>query len=276
VTRDQPPAERAKPSAESAVLQRMAEILGLFSEQSPTIGLEDVEAALGVSQATAYRYLNNLLRIGLLSRSSGRYVPGSRIMELEYIITRYDPIIVVSKELINELSRGLGCHVLLGRFYGDRFINVYSRHPDGLAGLNFAPGRRMPMFRGSQARVMLAAMDRRRLRRIFDAGAADPDRDRIGASWELFSAALQKIRRDGFYISREELDVGVIGIAAPVLDEAGGILGSLVVAYPKQSKPALSEAELVEIVKEKAREIARRIVALVQPESDGPQAAPQD
>ena len=58
----------AKSQNETSVLKRVAEILNLFSESSPTISLADVEAVLQVSQATAYRYLHDLHESGLLSR----------------------------------------------------------------------------------------------------------------------------------------------------------------------------------------------------------------
>ena len=70
----------AKSQNETSVLKRVAEILNLFSESSPTISLADVEAVLQVSQATAYRYLHDLHEIGLLSRISGRYAPGPTVM----------------------------------------------------------------------------------------------------------------------------------------------------------------------------------------------------
>lgn len=249
---------------ETSVLQRVSEIMNLFSEETPTITPGDVGSVLNVSQATAYRYLHDLHEIGFLSRVLGRYAPGPKIMELEYVITKFDPILVVSKDLLNEVSTAIGCHVLLGRLYGSRLINVYSCASRPLPELNFSPGRRMPLFRGSQARVILSEMDRRRLHRIFVLGESDSDRDKIGKDWASFSAALQKTRRDGYYISREELDPGVTGIAAPVFDENEDILGSLVFAYSDSAPPSVNEAELVTLVMRNAAEITKRIAALAQ------------
>nr|WP_255616709.1 IclR family transcriptional regulator [Microvirga puerhi] len=253
---------REQSKNETSVLKRVSEILNLFSESRPTITLADVEDALGVSQASAYRYVHDLHEIGLLSRTSGRYAPGPKIMELEYIISKFDPVIAASRELMEESSAHLGCHMLLGRLYGNRLVNVYYSRPNHLPALNYSPGRRMPLFRGAQARVILANLDRRRLRRIFETGEGDTDRNKIGADWTSFNAALQRNRREGYYISREELDKGVAGIAAPVFDENGEVLGSISIAYSITSPLARDEERLIKIVREMTRVITLRIAEL--------------
>jgi len=73
----------------------------------------------------------------------------------------------------------------------------------------------MPLFRGSQARAILSVLDRRQLKRIFERHEGDPDLERIAANWDEFKALLQETRRRGYYISRNELDPDVTGIAAP-------------------------------------------------------------
>jgi DNA-binding IclR family transcriptional regulator len=248
-----------KLSSETSVLQRVSEILNLFSEEQPTVDVASVGAVLNVSQATAYRYLHDLHDIGLLSRVSGSYVPGPKIIELEFIFNRYDPVLAASKDLMSQLSRQIGCDVLLSRLYGLRLVNVASFRPTSFQELRFSPGRRMPMFKGSQARVVLAAMDRRTRRRVFDMGEGDAGRDQIGANWPSFNATLQKDKRKGYYVSYGELDLGITGIAAPVFDEDDTVLGSLVLAYASDAPPIQSEAKLIEITKSSANEITHRI-----------------
>lgn len=248
--------------SETSVLKRVSEILSLFSEDSPTITLADVESVLGVSQATAYRYLHDLHEIGILSRTSGRYAPGPTIMELEYILSNFDPLLLAAKDLMDELSVSLGAHMYLCRMYKDRLVNVYSSRPADSVEMPLRPGRRIPIFRGAQARVVLSHLDRRRQRRIFEREAGDPDCRKIGADWASFSATLQKNRQDGYYLSRGEIEQGLVGIAAPVFDENNEIMGAISLAYTASQPLAANEDRLVELAKNTAEKISQRVAEL--------------
>lgn len=259
-----PPSEPARSSApgrrrEPSVVRRVSDILNLFGEERPQIDLEDAEQVLGLSRATAYRYLREMHEVGLLSRAAGKYMPGPKMIELEFIIARYDPLLVAAKEPMTALSGKTGCDVLLGRLYGIRVVNVASVVTSKNAELNFPPGRTVPLFRGSEARIVLAAMDRRTRRRVFDLGDGDPHRDRIGKDWPSFNATLQQNRKDGFYVSRGELDDDVIGIAAPIFDEDTAVIGSIVLTLRSDRPPATPEDALIDAVKTTAAEITGRI-----------------
>ena len=59
-------------------------------------------------------------------------------------------------------------------------------------------------------------------------------------------------------------DPDTIGIAAPVFNESNEVLGSLVLVFSSSRTPWLSEAALVQIVVENAREISRRVASLAE------------
>lgn len=265
---------KRKTARETSVVQRVSNILNLFSDERPQIDLKDAEQVLGLSQATAYRYLREMHEVGLLSRVSGKFMPGPKMIELEFLIARYDPLLVAAKAPMRSLSQKTGCDVLLGRLYDIRVVNVASVLVSKDGELNYPPGRTVPLFRGSEARVVLAAMDRRARRRVFDLGAADPYRDKIGKDWQSFNATLQKNRRDGFYISYGELDTDVTGIAAPIFDETQSAIGSIVVVYRHDSPPELSELSLVSAVKDTAECITRHISSIDPVSTENKSPAP--
>src|SRR6201996_6534908 len=95
---------RRRSGRDTSVVRRVSDILNLFSDDSPRIELADVEDVLGLSRPTAYRYLREMHEAGLLSRVSGQFMPGPKMIELEFIITRYDPLLVAAKERMQSLS----------------------------------------------------------------------------------------------------------------------------------------------------------------------------
>lgn len=233
-----------------------------FTEETPCITLNDVESLLGVSTPTAYRYVADLCEMGLLSRLSGYYSLGPKALELGYLINRFDPILAASKTFMGDLCDKSGCHVLFAKVYGQNLVNIYYAKGNNLKDLNYVPGRRMPWFRGSQARSTLAFLDRRKLRRIYELNSDDPARDLIGADWNAFSAELARTRRAGYYISRGELDDDITGVAAPVFNDNSEVLGSLVLAFPSASPPWVGEELIAQVVIDHARQITEGIAGL--------------
>ena len=179
----------AKTANEASVLKRMASILNLFSEGRTSITIDEVGEAIGVSPATAYRYVGELGGIGLLSRVSGRYVLGPKIIELEYLIRSYDPVIKSGEEIMTGMADMTGCHVLLCNIYDETIVNVFHAEGKDSLKVTFTKGKQMPLFRGSQARVILASLDRRKLRRLYDKHLENPDLMTLGRDWPSFRAS---------------------------------------------------------------------------------------
>ncbi len=248
--------------AATSVLSRMADILCLYSEERHALTVEELAEALEVSLATAYRYVAELVQVGLLAKSLGRYTLGPKIIELEYLVRYYDPVIKLGEDLINGMAGMTGCHVLLCHIYHERVVNVYhapGRQPLNLAFTLFAKGRPLPLFRGSPSRAILPYLDRRRLQRLYTRHQAEPDVQALGADWAAFNQAMKAIRKRGYYISHGELDEEAAGIAAPVFRGERDVMGSLALVYRNGAPPWMSEDALAQIVCENAREISRRI-----------------
>lgn len=243
--------------SEVSVLGRMGALLGMFSETCPFIVPADVEAALCVSAATAYRYLGDMIEMGLVSRVSGAYAPGPRVLELGYLMRRYAPALRRKTAILDELAAETGCHVLLSRLYGSHLVNIYHAQGRDLPELNYVTGRRLPRFAGSQPKVVLAFMERRRGRRLYESFADENDRRQVGRTWAACSEFLSAVRRDGHYISRNELDSDMTGIAVPVFGEDGRVTGALTLVFLSSASPEPDEASLLAAVRERALVLSR-------------------
>ncbi len=259
-------ARSAAPSAAPSIIGRVIAILDLFGKQRLSIGVDDIATALGLSSASAYRYASELLVAGLLVRDASGYRLGPKIIELEYLIRSFDPVLRAGEELMQAIARRTGHDVLLCNVYGETIVNVLHIPGVNPVRLTYTKGLPMPLFRGAQAKVVLASMDRRRLKRVFERSIVDPaltaDVRKIGADWPTFAATLKAIRQQGHHVARGELDHGVVGIAAPVLGADDGILGSLVVTVDARSTSAAEEKALVALVIDNAARLSTRIAEL--------------
>lgn len=247
-------------------LRRMLDVLDLFRPDQPAVDVDAICNQLGYAPATAYRYIRELCAVGLLVRLPGGYALGPRVIQLDLQMREYDPMLSESRDLIEALGEETGLNVLLSELYGNTVISVHHHPGRDAEPLRFGRGRPMALLRSATARVVLASLPPRQLRRLYDEHAQEADMQRLGASWKDFSRAMLEIRRAGYCISVGDLDPDKAGIAAPIFDERKRILGSITAVGSAERFRAFNEEYLAKRVREAAGEITRRI-------SQGAQAA---
>ena len=213
-------------------LEKALSILDLVSEGKPTCTAEEVAEALGVSRTSSYRYLKVLADAGLLAgRRGGDYGLGSRVLELDRTMRLTDPLFLRAQPVMGELSARLGENLLLNSFYGRTMVCVAQSWVNAQA-TNYNRGQRLSLYRGAASKAILAHFPAHRLRAMYRRDAAEIEASGLGITWDQFRRSLKRIRDDGYASSESEVDPGVAGIAAPIFDGDGPVIGSLAWAVP--------------------------------------------
>ncbi|URM26128.1 IclR family transcriptional regulator [Pseudomonas frederiksbergensis] len=240
-------------------LSKLLSVLDLFGPQTLKIDPDTIAERMGLSRATVYRYVKDLCDAGLLTRvDAGSYGLGPRVIELDWMMRQYDPILVAGRELMHELSAQTGLAVFASVFYDGRIINTYIAEPTDTYQFAFGRGQPLPFFRGAQSKVLIAFQKGRRLQRLFDEHMAnDPD---CPYDWPSFSKAAKKIRKDGYCLTHDELNLGLTGIAAPIIQpDIDEVVGSLSAVGSTQSFKLLRQETVIEMVMDTTRRIAENM-----------------
>ena len=226
-------------------LARMLKILDLFDDARTGIVLEDAVTATEASRATVYRYLKALSAAGLIAPATGgTYVLGSRIIELDRLMRRTDPLATSARPIMDAVSARLGLNMMLCSYYGDNVMCSEIVWPDRTVERAYERGQRMPMFRGAMAKLILANLTPYQLRNMMLWHADDIRAAGLGASWPEFRQAMARIRKDGSCVTHGEVVSGLVGVGAPVFDRDGRILGSIVFAVSTARVAELGEEAL--------------------------------
>jgi DNA-binding IclR family transcriptional regulator len=78
--------------------------------------------------------------------------------------------------------------------------------------------------------------------------------------WASFSKATKKIRKDGYCLTQDELNLGLTGIAAPIINrEIDEVVGSLSAVGSSQSFKLLRQETVIDMVMETTRRIAENM-----------------
>lgn len=242
----------------------MLAILDLFDPDRPVWKPDDVAAVSGCSVATAYRYLAELCRAGLLDRVNGDYTLGARIIELDYTIRACDPLRRAALPIMRELRDRTGCDVLLAGMIGDRVLASHHERGNDPTTVSFGRGRPMPLFRGAGSKAIVAALPPARLRRLFAARQEEIAAAGLGSDWRSFRTAVAGIRRAGHAVSLGELEPQNVAVGAPVLHGDRALPGSLVLVLSR-ARWGIADKQLVAALVQTA---AARIGAAAQ-DTDG-------
>lgn len=241
-------------------LNRMLALLDVFTVAAPAWSTEELIRFSGTSRSTCYRYIKALQQAGLITPvAGGAWMLGPRIIELDRTMRLCDPVTVAAGPSMRRLAQTTGHTALLCVLFSGIVMCVDNAPAaDAPAGL-FSRGERRPLFAGAASKVILAHLPPHRLRTLFSRHRTAIAAAGLGADWESFRGTLRAIREAGHCTTIGEFRPGILGIAAPLFNAEGGILGSLGIAAEARCVPGAERKALAAAVMEAAKEACARI-----------------
>lgn len=235
----------------------MLDLLRLITPDSPTIDAEKVCAVHGCGFSTAYRYIRELTNAGLLVKLPGGYALGPRIIQLDLQMRQTDPVLFHGRDLLRELVQETGMSALVSELYGNEVITLHEEVAHDMQALDFGRGRAMPLHRGATGRVIMAHLSPRQLRRIHDAVAVSGDGGL--PPWREFTREMLALRKEGYCLTRGQIEVDRVGLAAPLFDERRRVLGSVSLVGEPRRFEMFNESLIAGLVRAAAAKLSQRI-----------------
>ena len=208
--------------------RKMLRILDLIEETAAPVTAEAMLERLDFTRSTLYRYLKILTDSGLIAAmpESG-FTLGPRIAELDYRMRQTDTLINAARPVMAELAHSEKGVALLCRRYKDRVLCIHQERGSQAFRSHYTRGLARPLHRGAASRIILAYLNAATINRLQAAEPTEFAAVGLGESAAEVRATLRQIRKQGWDVTSAQLTPGVIGIAAPLFDLHGGILGSL-------------------------------------------------
>jgi DNA-binding IclR family transcriptional regulator len=238
---------------------RLLSILGLFTVEHPEWTVEQAAGTLGLAVSTAYRYFRSLSKAGLIvAFTAGRYVLGPAIIQYDRQIRLRDPLTTTAQTTMKQLTEQMPAQavVLLCRLFRNQVICVHqesARKPD--FAFSYERGRAMPLFKGAASKVILANMPLRTVKSLHAEHGSKFAQAALGKNWEETKERLRALRNIGYTATQGELDPGMCGIAVPMFDPGGAIVGSLSIVIPVQHLTPKFLSETPQLLMDSAKQI---------------------
>ncbi|WP_030599258.1 IclR family transcriptional regulator [Streptomyces fulvoviolaceus] len=244
----------------NSTADRALDILGMFSEGKLSVSGQEVATALGTARSTAYRYLQSLVGSGFLEEDpGGGFRLGLRVLELARLARRGYGLSEIALPVMRGLCTEVGETVLLTRRAGGAAICVERCEAEHPVRISYERGSVLPANAGASALALLAWLPEEECRALLEGQRLQRFTARTMTDVDVLMARLTEIRRDGYTVSRGELDADILGIAAPVRGSSGAVVAALSVAALEHRVPDRRLEEVVGAVRDAAELISGQL-----------------
>ncbi len=149
---------RRKPRIQT--LRTMEELLRAFDPDRPLWRLHELSGHLGWDKATTYRFLTELVSIGILERDDeDNYTIGLFCLELASVYLSTNPQRRQLVQRVDEIALASGLTTQLGIFDGDAITIVAYSEGDGPLKAAARLGQRLPLHASALGKAVLAQLD---------------------------------------------------------------------------------------------------------------------
>jgi len=228
-------------------VRRALRILGCFGPTRSELGVTDLAEMLVMHKSTVHRLLLTLEREGFVRQVSGRYALTWRLLEIASGIPVRDGIRQTALRHLAKLSERSGETAHLAVLYSGQVLYVEKVEGTRALRMPSAVGRRVPLHCTALGKVLLAGVEESEARRlVFGAPLPSLTPNTITDPVAL-SKHVSQVRRRGFAIDREEIEEGLMCIAAPVSSSSESTCAAISIAGPVSRLEARLQDNIVAV-----------------------------
>ncbi|MDI6874703.1 IclR family transcriptional regulator [Candidatus Solincola sp.] len=243
-------------------IEKALDVLMLFAPSNRELGVSEISSRLGLHAATANRVIKTLAGRGFLqqNRHSRKYHLGPAVMELANALYRSlrTEMVQLARPYLEELRDALGETVVFEVWTGNATYIAHVEEGPQRVRIAGTVGDRLPAHAAAGAKAILAYSEEERVERALAEGMPRHTPSTI-TDPEEFRRQLRVAKKRGYAVDREEIDVGINAVAAPVFDHRGQAVAAVVVAGPSPRISGTAKSAHVRLVRETAQRITLRL-----------------
>lgn len=220
-------------------LERGLAVIRAFDAESPELTLSEVAQRTGLTRATARRFLRTLVEIGYMRTDGRQFSLRPRVLELGYAYLSALSLPAVATPHMERLVENVQETCSLAVLDGSDVVYV-ARVPARrrMVTIAISVGSRFPAYATSMGRVLLAGQPDEWLDEYLETTTLQPFTSRTVTDAGKLRSQLNRIRRNGYALTDQELEDGIRSIAAPVRDAEGAVVAAMNLSAHTSRGPA--------------------------------------
>lgn len=219
----------ARESSSNRSLERALHLLLVMGEAAKPMGLTELSHATQLPKPTVQRLLSVLEKHGFCEKWQGGYYPGIALLPLAHAFLLGKELTRVALPVLQELAQT--SEETASLFLRLGFHRVVVQRVDGRHPLRYVlpPGQLLPLHVG-MGKVLAAGMPESELHQMLDQVGEIRLATGERVTHKSLLAELDRIRRQGYVVSRNERTMGAASVGAPVVDGNGTTIAAVAVA----------------------------------------------
>lgn len=250
---------RSRPDASVGTLARGLDVLELFTAGSPELTQKEISERLNLPMPTVHRLVALLTERGWLDRD-----PMSRQLRLGLECARLVPALLSGMRLpelarphLQRLAAAVQETVNLASLEGSEVVYLLSESSERLLTSRPWVGLRLPAHCTALGKCLLSQLPADLARATVGHEPYSRRTARTRTTWRELAHDLAAIRKVGIALSKEEYEVGLIAMAAPVRWVDGPGTAAINVSLPTARATAEVREQLARRLRETAQAISR-------------------
>ncbi|WP_461164228.1 IclR family transcriptional regulator domain-containing protein [Arthrobacter sp. R4-81] len=255
----------APPPAGDQYVQSLARglaVIRAFDTDHPLMTLTEVAARTDLTRATARRFLHTLVELGYVRTDGKTFGLTAQVLQLGYAYLSGLSLPQLAQPHLEELSLKLGESTSAAVLDGTDIAYIARITTRRIMNVGITVGTRFPAYATSMGRVLLAALPPAKLQEYLAAAEIRPLTPRgVGTKQELLWV-LDTVRAQGWCLLDQELEMGLMSVAAPVYDGPGKVVAAVNVSLQAQAVAAQPDPDAyLDSVRQEIVETAKLISA---------------
>ncbi len=214
-----------------SVLARAFSILSALASEAGGLGLADLARSTGLPKTTVHRLATQLVGIRLLERRGERYRLGVAIFEMGSSVMGQSRLREAALPFMADLYESTHETVHLGALRGLEVLYLEKIVGHRMAPVRTPVGIHRPLYCTAMGKVILAFQQKTLLEAMASAGMSAHTPFTITTLTAL-EIDLEEVRKTGIAYDRQEMAVGVVCVAGPILSGEGAAVAALSVTGP--------------------------------------------
>lgn len=236
---------------------RLLEALG----DGEALVLSELARRTQLTPSTAYRLLETLRQRGFVDwdESSGLWHIGLRAYQIGQAFCHPNSLSSLALEAMQRLVARVNETVNLAVLDGTEAVYIQQVESSQMLRMFTQLGARVPLHCTGVGKVLLAWQPEAAARRLLGPEPLAAHTPHTMTRVETVLQELEQVRQQGYAVDREEREIGVRCLAAPVRDATGRVVAALSLSAPAVRLPEGRLAELASDVLETAQMLSLRL-----------------
>ena len=251
----------AKPAPGDSYVQSFArglEVIRSFSASAPRQTLSEVAARTGLTRAGARRILLTLQTLGYVDSDGKLFRLTPRILDLGFAYLSSQPLWNLAEPFMETLVEQVRESCSAAVLDGSDIVYVLRVPTHKIMRITLGVGSRLPAYCTSMGRMLLSALPEAELRQRLAATERTAYTRHTVTDVQALADAIAQVRQQGWALVDQELEEGLISMAAPITDSSGQLIAALNISgQANRSSAAEMQASMLAPLLATARSISQ-------------------